>query len=57
MSFRDFAGKDKDAKVDVIVSFLAMLELVKRGLIRVEQKSSFDDIEMETQTIGIPKYS
>jgi len=57
MSFRDFAGKDKSAKVDVIVSFLAMLELVKRGLIRVEQRSSFDDIEMETQTIGVPKYS
>lgn len=57
MSFRDFAGKDKGAKVEVIVSFLAMLELVKRGLIRVEQKKSFDDIEMETHSIGVPKYS
>jgi segregation and condensation protein A len=57
MSFKEFTGRDKAAKVDVIVSFLAMLELVKRGVIRVEQKSSFDDIEMETDGVGVPKYS
>ncbi|KKR45984.1 MAG: Segregation and condensation protein A, partial [Parcubacteria group bacterium GW2011_GWA2_40_14] len=33
MSFKDFAKVDKAEKVSVIVSFLAMLELVKQGII------------------------
>lgn len=64
MSFRDFAGKngaangaEKVEKVNVIVSFLAMLELVKRGIIQVEQRATFDDIEIETPSVGVPKYS
>ncbi len=55
MSFKDFAG-NKAEKVNVIVGFLAMLELVKRGLIEVEQQNSFDDIEMQTKDVRIPKY-
>ncbi len=57
MSFRDFAGGDKAEKVNVIVGFLAMLELVKRGIIRAEQQQNFSDIEIETDRVGIPKYS
>lgn len=56
MNFRDFAGS-KEEKVNVIVGFLAMLELVKRGLIEVEQQNTFSDIEMQTKDIGIPKYT
>lgn len=64
MSFKDFAnsrvlgqaGMDKADKVNVIVSFLAMLELVKQGVIQVRQDKDFHDIEMETQTIGVPSY-
>ena len=48
MSFRDFA-KDKEGRVNVIVSFLAMLELVKQGIISVVQERHFDDIVMETE--------
>ncbi len=33
MSFKDFSGIGKAEKVNVIVSFLAMLELVKQGII------------------------
>lgn len=55
MNFKDFAG-NKAEKVNVIVGFLAMLELVKRGLIEVEQQNTFSDIEMQTKDIGIPKY-
>lgn len=65
MSFREFAkshgaagAKEHRAeKVNVIVSFLAMLELVKRGIIQVEQRASFEDIEIETPQVGVPKYS
>jgi len=56
MSFRQFAGVGKAEKVSVIVSFLAMLELVKQGVISVAQEQKFDDIKMETVTVGVPKY-
>ncbi len=56
MSFKDFAGVGKAEKVNVIVSFLAMLELVKQGIIQVRQDKDFHDIEMENQHIGVPTY-
>ena len=56
MSFKDFSKIGKANKVDVIVSFLAMLELVKQGIIQVRQDRDFHDIEMETQKVGVPQY-
>ena len=56
MSFKDFAKIGKTEKVNVIVSFLAMLELVKQGIIQVRQDKDFHDIEMQSEIIGIPKY-
>ncbi len=57
MSFKEFASVDKHGKVHVIVSFLAMLELVKQGVIMVNQEKDFDDIHIETQEIGVPRYN
>lgn len=57
MSFREFAGVGKQEKVGVIVSFLAMLELVKQGIIEVRQERDFSDIMMETNAVGVPNYS
>ncbi|MFA5652164.1 MAG: ScpA family protein [Candidatus Paceibacterota bacterium] len=56
MSFKDFSGMGKSEKINVIVSFLAMLELVKQGIIEVNQREKFDDIQMETKSIGTPSY-
>ncbi len=56
MSFRDFSGGNKSDRVHVIVSFLAMLELVKQGVISVIQESHRSDIVMETAQVGVPKY-
>ena len=56
MSFKDFSGMGKADKVNVIISFLAMLELVKQGIIDVNQKDKFDDIHMETRNISVPTY-
>lgn len=56
MSFKDFSGHGKAEKVNVIVSFLAMLELVKQGIINVRQDKDFHDIEIETQSVRVPKY-
>jgi segregation and condensation protein A len=55
-SFKDFAGMGKAEKVSVIVSFLAMLELVKQGLVRVNQSKHFEDISMESENISTPIY-
>lgn len=56
MSFREFSSSHKGERVNVIVSFLAMLELVKQGVIDVTQEKHFDDIHMQTEQIGVPKY-
>jgi len=57
MSFKEFSkGTSKGEKVNIIVSFLAMLELVKRGVIEVKQEGDFDDIHMETKNVGTPNY-
>ena len=56
MSFKDFV-KDKAEKVNVIVSFLGMLELVKRGVVDVQQSAHFDDIAIETTgPTSTPRY-
>ncbi len=56
MSFRDFAKVGKEERIHVIVSFLAMLELVKQGIIHVSQEKDFEDISMETKEVGVPRY-
>lgn len=38
----------RQAKVFAVVSFLAMLELVKKGIANVLQQENFDDIELTT---------
>jgi segregation and condensation protein A len=57
MSFKEFSGMGKVEKVNVIVSFLAMLELVKQGIIEVNQRDKFEDIHMETKNVSIPSYN
>ena len=56
ISFKDFVGGSRE-KVDVIVSFLGMLELVKQGAITVSQGDHFSDIQMESTDVSVPRYS
>jgi segregation and condensation protein A len=52
LSFKDFSNTEgkydtpKEAKVHVIVSFLAMLELAREGLLALVQDNHFDDISI-----------
>ena len=55
MSFKDFAGDAKE-KVEVIVSFLALLELVKQGAVDVLQHETFADIRITNTSAELPKY-
>lgn len=57
MSFKEFSQAHKKEKINIIVGFLAMLELVKRGVIHVSQDSTTGDINMETKSVGIPRYN
>ena len=56
MSFKDFTKDHKENRVNIIVSFLAMLELVKQGIMHVTQESTYGDINMETKDVSLPKY-
>jgi segregation and condensation protein A len=57
MSFKDFSSMDKAEKIEVVVSFLAMLELVKQGIIDVVQHERFADIEMKYEgSLKAPTY-
>ncbi|MFC1720885.1 segregation and condensation protein A [Patescibacteria group bacterium] len=56
MSFTEFSGMGKKERVDVVVSFLAMLELVKQNVIDVKQDMKFGDIDIESKEVGTPKY-
>ena len=64
INFKDFYGKDLKAggkltyekKISIIVGFLAMLELVKRGAIRVNQERK-GEIEIETENVNLPNYA
>lgn len=60
MKFQDFSGHKGgqvtyEEKVMIIVGFLAMLELVKRGALRVNQEAN-GEIEMESEAVGVPHY-
>ncbi len=61
LSFHEFAGHSSGAvprekRYDIVVSFLALLELVKQGVIRAQQEGSFGDIMLETDAVTTPKY-
>jgi segregation and condensation protein A len=56
LSFKDFAGSTKE-KVEVIVSFLALLELVKQGAVAAEQYNQHGDIRIShTASASVPRY-
>lgn len=57
MSFSTFnqASGNKD-KVDVIIGFLAVLELVKNGFISAKQDSKYKDINLESEEVSTPSF-
>ena len=57
LSFKEFAGVGKAEKANVIITFLALLELVKRGVISARQEDGGDDIQLESEAPAVPHYS
>lgn len=55
VSFREFTGASRQ-RDEIIVGFLALLELVKQGIIRATQRDRHGDITLETGTVSTPSY-
>lgn len=55
LSFREFSQGAAE-KVEVIVSFLALLELVKQGAVDAAQQGAFDDIRITNTSVAPPRY-
>jgi segregation and condensation protein A len=55
MKFSDVYKKED--KVNAIIGFLAVLELVKRGVLKVSQEADKGEIEMEGESIGVPNFT
>jgi len=53
MSFKDFASGDR---MNIIVNFLAVLELVKQGTLAASQEMHFADIQIESRDVSLPRY-
>jgi chromatin segregation and condensation protein Rec8/ScpA/Scc1 (kleisin family) len=64
LSFKEFsglkdprgAGEIAEMKHMVIVSFLALLELVKQGIIKAQQHEHFGDITLQSDDVSVPTY-
>tara|TARA_A100001015_G_scaffold49053_2_gene54186 strand:+ start:10258 stop:10980 length:723 start_codon:yes stop_codon:yes gene_type:complete len=53
-SFKNLTSKAD--KVGSIVHFLALLELIKRGTLKAQQRENFSDITMNHEEVGTPHY-
>ena len=47
----------KEERLEIIVSFLAMLELVKQGVVHATQHEEYGDIDIETRKLDTPQYA
>jgi chromatin segregation and condensation protein Rec8/ScpA/Scc1 (kleisin family) len=57
LSFKEFSGHGKREKAEVVVSFLALLELIKQGIIKATQEKEFGDITLESDSVSAPSFS
>lgn len=55
LSFKEFSQGSAE-KVEVIVSFLALLELVKQGAVEAAQHDPFEDIRITNTSASVPRY-
>lgn len=55
LSFKEFSAGAAE-RVEVIVSFLALLELVKQGAVEADQHGAFEDIRITNAAAALPRY-
>ncbi|MEX0909920.1 MAG: segregation/condensation protein A [Candidatus Paceibacterota bacterium] len=57
LSFREFAQVGETSRGDVVVHFIALLELIKQGFLEARQSEASGDIELRHKEIAVPNYS
>jgi len=57
LSFREFAQMGEASRGDIVVHFIALLELVKQGFIEADQHENRGDIELRHKEVSVPNYS
>ena len=55
ITFKEFTGNTVE-RTNIIVGFLAVLEMVKQGGVTVSQQARFHDIAIERESGSIPRY-
>ena len=55
LTFKEFTGNAVE-RTNIIVGFLAVLEMVKQGGVTVSQQTRFHDIAIERESGSIPRY-
>ena len=48
LKFSELTGQKSEEKITIIVSFLALLELIKRGIVATRQQGHFNEIEIKS---------
>jgi segregation and condensation protein A len=56
-SFREIAGLKGASRHEAAVHFLALLELVRRGIVRTQQADHYGDIRLEAAEVSTPRYA
>ncbi len=56
LSFHEFTREHQGERHAIIVSFLALLELVKQGILKANQSEQFSDITIESDSVSTPSY-
>lgn len=55
-SFQEIAGMRGATRQEAAVHFLALLELVRRGIVRTQQAEHYADIRLEAVEVSTPRY-
>lgn len=56
-SFREIAGLSGASRREASIHFLALLELVRRGIVRTQQSDHYGDIRLEASEVSTPRYT
>jgi segregation and condensation protein A len=57
LSFKEFAKVGEASRGEVVVRFIALLELVKRGFLQARQSIPGGDIELRREEVSVPNYA
>lgn len=57
LTFSSLTKENKEGRVEIVMQFLAVLELIKQDAVDVDQLETYGDIRLETREVGVPRYN